>query len=465
MADWDVVGTAPYTPPTPQQRPADDPFAALEQRADQEQQRQVQGGGGPSSGGTLGEIAAGVWHGVQKAMPGMDVLHKDPKTGQWVAGEAQPEEKLPDDWTSSISEFAGSLAGGGPGGVGKLGGAARAVESEAPGVASRVGRALGIGAGERGTVPLAQGSLEEARARDAALGTLGRRGVSVLGRDMPGLTRAAQATERVSAELPGGGAIKRAEVGARTRSAELTTGDIANRLVRGQERVIATERDAYQTLSNADRMQVAAFWRVGGPDHVFQALQRSGQDPQMLRLIQQATPVLNAGSRRYIASEMLNRMGRDANGVFSAETFLQNWGRISPGAQAAVFGERAIGTDFARNMTELATNIEQIQAYASRTPMSMLRSIPHRGVLGIATAAGAAGGAIAVGVQSIIHGLLSPKLAAGVAGLSVSNLTVAQALTNPSTVKWLAAQSAKMLASYESAQDKYQYSEMPSTLH
>lgn len=440
---------------------------------------------------TVKEAAAGVWRGAEKAYEGFGVRalppatwdpatadqpwykrkllygKQDPQTNVVTYGGAQepPKQAAPGSWTSAISEFAGEMIGGGPGALGKAGGAAvagrvgRAAEAVGSALpesirsrAAQVGEKLGFGAGERANAPVPlfqQGSYEEARAADRAL-QAGQR------------TTPISRTERVSAALPGGGPARRAITAAETRGAELTTDQIAANLARGQERVIGTERGAYNVLNNADRAQVAAFWRVGGPDQVFQALTHSGSDPQLLKLVQQATTVLNPGSQRYIASEMLSRMGRGANGTFSAGTFLQNWNRIAPGARDAMFGQRALGHDYARQMSELASNIERIQAYAASTPLqSLRRMIPRRGPMGVAAAAlgtVALGGA--EGVEAVLHGLLNMGTVSGAVAAGSANWALARALTNPATVRYLRAQSAKMLASYVSAQSNSQFSEM-----
>lgn len=440
----------------------DDPFGALERRVQAQQgvPGSSQGESILSPGGRAAldwgkEALSGLWHGFQQAMPS-DVLHKDPNTGKWVTGEAQAPEPQDKSWTRSISEFAGSLAGGGPGGASRLG---AGVGGPIAGALERRLGARGFGAAERVgpfagvSEPASAGTLQAARTADETLGTAGMRD--------RWYSPAARAVENISSRLPGGGAIREATTQIGTERAELTTSQIAENLTRGQERVIATDRAAYGALSNTDRQQVAAFWRVGGPDHIFQALQQSGQNAQMSRLIQQATTVLSPGSQRYIAAEMLSRLGRDANGVFSAETFMRNWGQIAPEAQTAIFGPRAITNDYARSMSELVTNVRRIQQAAARDPMAALRHFRMSTPMGVAV--GVAGGAVSV--EAVIHGLLSPKTAVIAGGALASNKIISEALTNPSTVKWLASQAAKKWAAYESAQDNAQLSEMPPTLH
>lgn len=350
-------------------------------------------------------------------------------------------------WLSDLPEFAGELAGGGPGGLAQAGrrasGGLLARATDAA-IESRAGRALDIGGGERGMVPFQQGSLEEARAADQASRAAGTG------------SRAA----RISANIPGGGPARAAVARADTRAAGLTADEIARNLLGGQERVISTEREAYGAFNNADRAQIAAFWRAGGPDQVWEAL----RDPQTAEILQRATGVLSRGSRRYLASEMLSRMGRDAaGGAFNADTFMRNWQAMVPEARDTIFGQRALGTTYARDMTELVTNVEQIQAYARTSPtVALARRIPHRGAAGIATAAGAAGGAVLIGVENVLHALMSP-VPYGLAATAVGvNYSLAHALTNPATVRWLAKRSAQMLIPYEAQQHDW-LSTMPSS--
>lgn len=363
------------------------------------------------------------------------------------AAQAKRDKQQGGFWLSSAPEFAGSMMAGGPGAAAKIGGAARAAESAAPAIMRR----FGFGAGERQMVPFAQGSLTEARAADKAAQAAG--------------TIPQGRVEQISRALPGGGPLRAAKAAADVRGVGLQTNQIADNLAAGVEQRISTAPGKFKGLAEADRGQVAAFWRVGGPDHVFQALTRSSQDPKLLGLIQQATTVLSPGSQRYVASEMIRRMGQGANGAFSAETFLRNWKAVAPGARDAMFGARALGSDYAQQMTKLASDLERIQAYAASTPMSKLRSIlpAKSGSMGIA-AAGIATFALGgvEGVEALLHMLLSPK-AALIGGLvSGSNVAIAHALTNPATVKWLAAQTEKMVAIYESQQPD-QFSEMPTS--
>lgn len=433
-------------------------------------------------GGLVGlgqEIATGLWHGAQRALPS-DVLHQDPKTGKWITGEAQPQAQQPSrDWTTSISEFAGELAGGGPGAASKIGAAkaagpvARAIESVTPQIGQQVTerwpsvtRAIGNVAQRipgvrntflaatdpqtlRGAASVSSRRAAQAGAEEGSLAAARRTDVNLseMGEGTWGLRGGGTPTwlERSSARLPGGGAVRRAITAADTRAQGLRADEIAQNLSASSSGGIATSASAYKQLSAAERQRIATFWRSGAPDRVWQAL----RDPQQVQFIQQATSVLSPNSRRYLAGEMLSRMGRTSRGAFNADQFLKEWGQMDGAARDAVFGSGAIRSDYARDVTELATNVQRIQAYASTAGPIRSAMAKYPKVSTAVTAVSAAG--LALTAEHVLGGLLNMKTAGYLAAGSVTNLGLAQALTNPATVKWLARQSTKMVASYETA--------------
>lgn len=381
--------------------------------------RQVTGiDGGRAGGGgdwtdTAKRVAGGLWRGLAHGMLPSDVAHFDPQTKHYVTGESRQEEAAkPTDRASRLSELAGEfmvqpmIAGG------KAVDAASRLLTE-----SRVGRALGIGEGERGYFPLradvdpAQaGSLAAARATDQAAGTLGQRGgVTVLGQRLPGLTtatgRAAQAIEPRVARHLGGGALREA-------------------------------------LSAPERMSA---------DEIAANLQRAAQGRR--------ASVLRGGYER--AAQTLEQMlGRNAQGAIDADHFMEEWMAMTPAQRNTIFGASAIGGQFASDMTRLATNIERLQQLARRRPLRDLAARIPQSMKGTAGALLVAGGVWNAG--SIIHALMNWKLALTVAGGAAlaggGNRLMAEALTNPSTVAWLAAQSTRMLTSLKT-RDKGTYDE------
>lgn len=230
------------------------------------------------------------------------------------------------------------------------------------------------------------GSGAEVRATDRALGTLGQRTGSA----------AIQRLEQRSASLPGGAPL---------RQALTRTG--------GREAVISAE-------------QIAA--NMGTAAGKFKGFSEG----------------------RALASQTLAGMlTRDAKGAVDADKFMQQWMEMAPEQRDAIFGAKAVGGEFGKKMTELATNIEKIQALANKRPLRDLAAkVPHKGAAGAALLLTGL-----VNANTIIHTLLDPKVAgavaAGVGLVAGSNRMLAYALTNPSTVAWLAAQSGRMLYSLQ----------------
>lgn len=425
-----------------------------------------------------------------------------PKQADWAkpltaAEKAEADAQAKQDktrggfWLSTLPHFTGEQMASGPGGLVKAGAArvagpvVRAIESASRGMGEAaterwpsVSRAIGNAAqripGVRGTFmaatdpatlrgaaaassrgaarDLAQsGSLAAAHARDVTLSELGQGTIGLRSGEATGL-------ERLSANLPGGAPVRRAIAAGETRAQGLRADEIAQNLAAQGTQGISTSASAYGRLTAAERQRIATFWRSGAPDRVWQAL----RDPQQLQLIQQATAVLSPNSQRYLASEMLSRMGRTRAGAFSADQFLRDWGAMSVPARDAVFGSRAIGSDYARDVTEIASNVERIQAYAQRSGLlkSMMSNLPQGGGLGMV----AAGAGIAIGAEHILGPLLNLKTAGIIVAASGANIGLAQALTNPSTAKFLAVQTGKMVAQYEAAQSN-QFSQGSKTQH
>lgn len=366
------------------------------------------GGGGDVGGSWLGRAAAGLWRGMGKGGLGSDVMHYDPVTKSYTGGTSRQEEAAaPTDRTSRLSELAGEMMMNPSilGGKAVTAGSRLLTETRlgqaVAGAGQRVGRALGIGAGENVPRPFAQSSWQDARAADKALGTLGQRGgVTVLGQKVPGLTsatgRVAQAIEPKSARLPGGGALRRELVTKPAQQAAMSAQEIATNL--------GTASGKYKGFSEG----------------------------------------------RALASQTLAGMlTPDAKGAVDAEKFLQQWQAMAPAERDAIFGAKAIGGEFGKSMTKLASNMEKIKQLPPVSLRALIAKIPHAGTKGTILAAGAAGGAIA-NIGAIIHALLNWKFmlaAGGIAALTgTSNKLLAEGLTNPSTVAWLAAQTTRLVA-------------------
>lgn len=150
---------------------------------------------------------------------------------------------------------------------------------------------------------------------------------------------------------------------------------------------------------------------------------------------------LPSDARKEVASAFLQKMGtgvpsaQDASGqLFSAETFLTNWAKLSQskGAKEAIFGK--VGDDYLGNLNKIAKASEIIRegtkvfAQRSGTTPSMMQIATVGGI----TMAGLSG-------QLKLAGL-------GVSGLGAANLS-ARFMTNPKAVAWLAKNYEKPISS------------------
>ena len=134
--------------------------------------------------------------------------------------------------------------------------------------------------------------------------------------------------------------------------------------------------------------------------------------------------------QRAVTAAVIKRMGmatpgaQDAAGeVFSAQTFLTNWNRISPEAKRALFDRH--GPGFSKQMDQIARVAQNIRE-GSRV---------------LANPSGTANRAAALTYgASLVASLLDPSMTttgALLVGGGVGNVA-ARLLTNPTAVKWLA---------------------------
>lgn len=439
----------------------------------------IDGGRKPEPTSALGRIARSFGRGYEEATPadhvseqyllkhGMQApLISDERRAK-MREEAQQEKKSREQdikegsWlTTGLPEFIGELSANPFAGAMKVGGpAVKGVSRLAePAISaleqSRFGRAMGFASGERQVVPFKQGSLAEARAADVAAqaaepGSVGMRAGNVLGegriaRALEPVTRpAVQRAERISAALPGGGPIRGAGEAAQ-RSVAVEADRIAADMAAEAQTVAPNVQGAMNRGNATLARETEAFWRSdAGPNRVWQALQASGQSPRLqTQAIQRATRGFS-GSLQYrqlLASNMLARMGREAGGNFNAELFLRQWEAMAPAARDTVFGYRAIGSEYGRDLTSILMSMRRLEPYAN-----MLRRRPIS-IAGVSIQPGAA-----IPVAEILWGVLKEKIGKGVAYASLTapaNNILARALTNPQTAKWVAGALARRVAPY-----------------
>jgi hypothetical protein len=179
---------------------------------------------------------------------------------------------------------------------------------------------------------------------------------------------------------------------------------------------------------------------IGGPENLWNALMNSGKERGWgggATLIHNVMGMLDEPTRQYLSASALQRMGMATAGkqgvereVFSADTFLTNWNRMSDAARQEMFG--GIPGGYSQQITQLARNVETLKRYAGILPNTS----------NTAQVAVYAGGAT-LGLQALLTGNF--KEAAGIAGTIASTHALSLALTNPDTVRWMVGQTSKLI--------------------
>lgn len=168
--------------------------------------------------------------------------------------------------------------------------------------------------------------------------------------------------------------------------------------------------------------------RNGGPEKVFSAaMSASNEGATTLRAVLQSLP---EEGQKALAAAVLRRMGRATPGkqnevgeLFSSETFLTNWNRLSRDAQRALSDR--FGPRFAQDLDTIAATAANMRAGSK-----VLQNVSG------SAAAGAQLGTAAAFAMSLLGGNL--PVAGGIAaGAGLAN-GAARAMTNPRVVEWLA---------------------------
>ena len=198
----------------------------------------------------------------------------------------------------------------------------------------------------------------------------------------------------------------------------------------GPSAVAAVRRANNYFKASADRLETLerVVDKNGGPEKVFQAAMSGTKDgATTLRAVMRSLP---EDGQKAVSAAVIKRMGlanpgaqNAAGDAFSPNTFLTNWGSLSPEARRTLFGR--YGAGFSEDMDKIARVAERIKEGSEvfRNPSGTA----NRG------AALAYGASLATAIMSG-----SPLLVGGiVSGGGVSNLA-ARLMTNPRWVKWLA---------------------------
>ena len=198
----------------------------------------------------------------------------------------------------------------------------------------------------------------------------------------------------------------------------------------------ANSKTAQQLQKTVDRM--------GGFGEVFKSAIRGTKDDST-----RIAPIMNMlsedGKRTFQAS-YLYRLGRKGGGVdqpFDANTYLNNWGSISPEAKDVIFGKSGQSNQLRSSLDSLSNNLQMLEK------QGVLKSNLSTAV-GHGTAALKASGITGLIFYLAEHGGTAithmsenhPFLAAGAAGTAAAGATLnpilSRVLTNPKIVGWLA---------------------------
>lgn len=178
----------------------------------------------------------------------------------------------------------------------------------------------------------------------------------------------------------------------------------------------------------------------GGPEKVYaSAFSGINNGATTLRAVMQS---LDTGAQRELTASFIRRMGRAnssqqnaAGDVFSMETFLTNWDKVSPEAKRTLFDRH--GPLFTASMDKIARMAERVRE-GSRV---------FRNTSGTArqTALMQAGGTALLAAQQAAMGNVTAAIytIAGSGGSAVLANRMARLLTNPKSVAWLAANTDK----------------------
>ena len=135
---------------------------------------------------------------------------------------------------------------------------------------------------------------------------------------------------------------------------------------RGPAAAAAAKRANNYTRAAADRLETVqrVIDKNGGPEKVFEAAMSGTRDGgTTLRAVMQSLP---QDGQKAVTAAVIKRMGlatpgaQDAAGdVFSAQTFLTNWNRVSPEAKRALFDRH--GPQFSKDMDRIARVAQNIR--------------------------------------------------------------------------------------------------------
>lgn len=179
----------------------------------------------------------------------------------------------------------------------------------------------------------------------------------------------------------------------------------------------------------------------GGPEKVFQAaISGTTEGATTFRAVMKSLPI---DGKKMVTATILRRLGRASAGqqnelgdVFSSNTFLTNWNKLSPEAKTAMSGH--MGPSFKADMDKIARVADNLKTgskvYANPSGTA-------QGAADIAT--------LGSFILSLFSGNIST--AAGIAGAAGTGNLMARGMTNPRFVKWLAQNSRRPVSAIPSS--------------
>lgn len=194
----------------------------------------------------------------------------------------------------------------------------------------------------------------------------------------------------------------------------------------GAGRQFTRQNDYYS--SRMDRIETVLNRVIGNgkqPEDIFKAVMPT--DPNQANKLRATLRSLPEADRQVVTQAVVSRLGRatpgrqnDVGDVFSSETFLTNWNRLSDGAKSQIFPD----ADVRRNINSMASVASNV-----REGSKVFANPSGTGQVTAATSlVGAAAGGAAVGS-------MAPAAVAG--GLVLGANVSARMLTSPRVVNWL----------------------------
>jgi hypothetical protein len=212
--------------------------------------------------------------------------------------------------------------------------------------------------------------------------------------------------------------------------------DAASGISPEAKQAVDDANSTYTALRGKQKILEGVLNKQGGPEAVYNSLINSGK--QGATKIRAVLSAVDEPTRRLIAGSVIKRLGQATPGlqnaagdVFSADTFLTNWNRLSPEARDALFSQ--LPDNYSKNLTQLAKNIERLKASGRvlSNPSGTARAWGHN--LWLADL-----------LSSVPMMLVSPHVAAGelASGLGVAGGAwgAAKILTSPRAVRWPASE-------------------------